>query len=246
MSLSLNETHKLVKDAARGSGMSWGEADELARAAVWLEVAGLPGLVQATRAIDEHINQLCADIELNKEEHWTLGPKFTGGDGRVSALAAATCAHDLVAGEIGAGSRKTVLEIRALFLPLIPAGALARLAPAPHQTIHIDVIDPAGETAMTISREGGDVRLRQSEANAIQAHPLVDLVVSFTASGERDTHRDGQCIWSPEIRQCALGNGLNPDPHALETLQAFAHNCLVPATEESRLKGAGAGTVDRD
>lgn len=37
-----------------------------------------------------------------------------------------------------------------------------------------------------------------------------------------------------------------PAPSAWSTLNAFAHRTYAPATEESRMKGAGAGTSDND
>lgn len=37
-----------------------------------------------------------------------------------------------------------------------------------------------------------------------------------------------------------------PTANAWKTLNTFAHRTYAPATEESRLKGAGAGTTDRD
>lgn len=37
-----------------------------------------------------------------------------------------------------------------------------------------------------------------------------------------------------------------PTASAWKTLNTFAHRTYAPATEESRLKGAGAGTTDRD
>lgn len=38
----------------------------------------------------------------------------------------------------------------------------------------------------------------------------------------------------------------DPEASAWETLTVFAHRTYAPATEESRLKGAGAGITDRD
>ncbi|WP_270731591.1 DUF3726 domain-containing protein [Shimia sp. Alg240-R146] len=38
----------------------------------------------------------------------------------------------------------------------------------------------------------------------------------------------------------------NPDKRDWETLQSLAHRTYAPATEASRLKGAGAGTTDND
>ena len=42
-SWSLNEIEALAKKAARGSGCSWGVAEDAGRAVRWLEARGLPG-----------------------------------------------------------------------------------------------------------------------------------------------------------------------------------------------------------
>ncbi len=43
MSWSLNEIEGLARKAARGSGLSWGLAEEAGKATRWLCAAGLPG-----------------------------------------------------------------------------------------------------------------------------------------------------------------------------------------------------------
>ncbi|SFM67736.1 DUF3726 domain-containing protein [Shimia aestuarii] len=44
----------------------------------------------------------------------------------------------------------------------------------------------------------------------------------------------------------ALATRATPDPEAWDMLSALAHRTYAPATEESRLLGAGAGTTDND
>ncbi|MGX9352926.1 DUF3726 domain-containing protein [Shimia sp. W99] len=44
----------------------------------------------------------------------------------------------------------------------------------------------------------------------------------------------------------ALATRATPDPDAWDMLSALAHRTYAPATEESRLLGAGAGTTDND
>ncbi len=242
MSLSLNETHKLVKDAARGSGLSWGEADELARAAVWLEVAGQHGLINACRAVDEHLNALASTVEFSSADGTIiLSPCYGTGDGRIGALAAGLAARDLLSPARG----ENVITIKSVFLPILAVGLIAPVDPAPNNQHTITVSTTDGNTA-TFVRTHHDVRVHNTPQHKKSPHALVDMTITSTVLDISKPRTAGEIIWSETIHQTALENGLSPDITAVNPLRALAHNCLVPATEESRLKGAGAGTVDRD
>jgi len=246
VSLSLNETHKLVRDGARGSGLFPGESDELARAAVWLEVAGLPGLINANRAIDEHLNGLAGDVELTQRDGWQLSPRYAMGDGRIGALAAGICARDLVAAAIAAGDGGLHVRIDSVFLPLIAAGLIAPLDPGPAKRLVIETRNANSQATAMIVNTGDEIRMEESYIDAKPSHPLVDLSITIESGYSSAPLADGCCIWSPDVYRRALEQGLSPDRPARETMASLAKNCLVPATEDSRLKGAGAGTVDRD
>lgn len=66
-------------------------------------------------------------------------------------------------------------------------------------------------------------------------------VPAFHASSDVQIARAGQ-LGTPRSRQSRA----DPDAKAWEILLAFAHRTYAPATEESRLKGAGAGLSDND
>jgi len=246
MSLSLNETHKLVREAARGSGLSFGEAEELASAAVWLEVSGVPGVVNASRAIDEHLNGLAGGVECVQKDGWMLTPQYAKGDGRIGALAAGLCARDIVAAATASGENGRIATIKSVFLPFVPIGLLAQLDPGLTKEFIIDIRNGYGQVTATITVTGNSVRIHESHIDAKPSHPLVDLTIASGTNRSSTDENEGRCIWSPDIRHQALTRGLCPNAHAVNALASLARNCLVPATTESRLKGAGAGTVDRD
>jgi hypothetical protein len=246
MSRSLNETHKLVKDAARGSGLSFGEAEELASAAVWLEVSGVTGVINASRAIDEYLNGLAGGVECVQKDGWLLTPQYAKGDGRIGALAAGLCARDLVAAAIASGENGHIATIKSVFLPFVAIGLLAPLDPGLANRMVIEIRNSDGQVTATIIVTSNSVNIYESHIDAKPSHPLVDLTIATGMNNRIAQETEGRCIWSPDTRQQALERGLSPNAHACNALASLARNCLVPATEESRLKGAGAGTVDRD
>ena len=62
MSYSLNEIEALCKCAARGSGLSWGLAEEAARATRWLVSDGLPGPEMLAALLELNDRQLVSDV----------------------------------------------------------------------------------------------------------------------------------------------------------------------------------------
>lgn len=70
MNLSLNEIEALCKKAARGAGMSWGLAEEAAKAARWLSAQGMegPALLAAQLRLNDGTDyaQLAPRIEADR------------------------------------------------------------------------------------------------------------------------------------------------------------------------------------
>lgn len=78
---------------------------------------------------------------------------------------------------------------------------------------------------------------------------------AITEGASLDLTEEGQTPTAPWLRLARGGvaatpraalSRATPDPAAWDSLNAFAHRTYAPATEESRRKGAGAGTPDRD
>lgn len=62
MHYSLNEIEALCKRAARGSGLSWGLAEEAARASRWLAAYGLPGPQMLAALLELNDQLLFSDV----------------------------------------------------------------------------------------------------------------------------------------------------------------------------------------
>lgn len=242
MSLSLNETHKLIKEAGRGAGLSWGEADELAQAAVWLEVAGFPGCRTAQCVLDE-IDAVCAPVVTSTEAGWHF--TSAGAEGTLNSLLVAIGVRDIaLPAAVSPGSFPTVNVIGVRW-PLLFLGAMGKLVPGRGDQMLLRMTDVKGELRheVTIRASGvwSDWDGSWSDASSPQTY-----TIALTREVEFARGDASRCVWSQDLHIAATETGLSPDPQALKFLRRYARVCLVPATEESRLKGAGAGTVDRD
>ncbi|MEL7544600.1 MAG: DUF3726 domain-containing protein [Pseudomonadota bacterium] len=207
MTYSLNETHKLVKDAARGADWTWGDADELARLAVWLEVAGAAGLAYAADALESdgaEIRDLFSarDAVMVRGNHETLSPP----------------------------------------LPLV--AVLSALAQDIGQALRINDA-PTGQYAAYVSPDGEVLccpNLISLSTSLSEGTPSKWTVILTTEQPSTNLLP----VMSQKIRSAAVQTGLDHDAAAHQRLEAHARKTLVEATAASRLRGAGAGTVDRD
>ncbi|MEO0618046.1 MAG: DUF3726 domain-containing protein [Pseudomonadota bacterium] len=207
VSYSLNETHKLVKDAARGAGWPWGDADDIARVAVWLEVAGASGLAFAADTFDRKIG--------------TVSDIFSARDGLTTGDTQTVTCHLL----------PLIAILSLLADDLEQAFAISRMS-GPQ---HIAHISPNGTAAC------------QAEFTPATNAPRDAALDSWSI--DVTTHRqppDMMTIMSPTIRRSAVETGLHLDSEARSRLEEHARKTLVEATAASRLRGAGAGTVDCD
>jgi len=213
VSLSLNETHKLVKDAARGGGLSWGEADELARASVWLESAGVASLDEARTAIAGN--------------HDDLRTAIAARDTILVQLLHRTADHPVTCRQTSLGRL---------------AFALMMTIDVPEDcAVRVEATTTQDAPAWTLQRSGTSVTASHRPENLSDSK--FDVVATVHLETIEPLSID---LWSPAIQQHAFETGLSPDRKALAALRILARKTLVPATEQSRLKGAGAGTVDRD
>lgn len=216
MTFSLNEIEVTGKRAARGAGYSWGLAEEAGKAARWLTVHDLPG--------PEMLAELLTRNDGRPYE--ALAPEPAAGpwqsrSGPLCPLISGAALCDR-AQEIARGQ---AIELGATAYPLllVPfAAAAAKLG------------------AMTILLIWPDVRVEVGADG-------------FALEGDASalTARSVECV-----RCCKGDGGMTMAPVnlpgraiAAETwsrLGAFAQRTFAPATEASRLAGAGAGLQDND
>lgn len=197
MTWSLNEIEALARKAARGSGYSWGVAEEAGAAVRWLEARGLSGT-----------GALCH----------LLNARAGAPDGACCSLSAGIALTD--AGEMPA---LPGLRIGPVLSPMLLLPFVAWLADKAKQRISL--------------------RCGNEDAG-------VTLDCGALCDADMDWQRCGAVLLLPG----ATRTGARRDPANRATcgadrvaaLSAFAGLTYAPATEESRLAGAGAGVSDTD
>lgn len=189
MSYALNEVEAMAKKAVRGAGLSWGLAEDAAKATRWL-------------------------CEL-------------GQDG-VGALAAILNDPDLSGGPLVQGVR-------------ISDGA-ASLADTP---MHFGAVSTPMMllpfAAMAARQLGQTVTVKCADQVAVTDGIILSMSAPLLGASAV-TIRVGGALETPCDRQTRAA----PDAQDWETLSTFAHRTYAPATEASRLLGAGAGLSDND
>ena len=218
MSWSLGETAALALKAARGSGLSWGLAEETAAAVVWLHVNGLPG-----------ISALCSYLGNPDGAPRTDGacPILTG------------CA--LIDGAMPCpehpGDVSVIGPVRA---PLLLLPFVARLDGG---TIWLLTSSQSGDADGIINGpDGNDPPGNDPTGNDPGGDAFASHCLSGAASCQlrRDTRPQ---VIAPQREVLRLASHF---ACCVDRLGTFAYRTYAPATGQSRLAGAGAGLTDND
>lgn len=216
MSYSLNEIEAQAKRAARGAGLSWGMAEEAGRATRWLASHNLPG-----PALLCHL--LTQNDGVPQDQ---IAPRMDGGawsafSGALCPLAAGATLND-TADQMDAGQTIKMADVSCPLLVLPFAAWAALHLKQPVRVIWQDVqIDTDGEG---IWIDGAAAGIGATEAETLKCHLTL---------ARQDPPR------SPSIRGSVSSE-------VWARLNAFAHRTYAPATEASRILGAGAGVSDND
>lgn len=216
MTFSLNEIEVTGKRATRGAGYSWGLAEEAGKAARWLTVHDLPG--------PEVLAELLTGYD--GAGYDDLAPVSDAGiwqarSGRLCPLITGAALCDR-ASEIASG-RTLELGPTAYPVLLLPyAAAAAKLAEVVLELSWTDTRVEISAEGMAV--EGDDSTLMARSAESVLCRRCEKSLAAMPASVPgREVAAD---TWS--------------------RLGAFAQRTFAPATEASRLAGAGAGLQDND
>lgn len=213
MSHSLNEIEATAKKASRGSGMSWGLAEEAGRAVRWLASHDMAGVALLAELLQHN----------DGVDHRSIAPKALDGkwvapSGKLCPIISGATLNDC-ADRLASGKP---IEMEAVSQPLlaVPFAAWAAL--------HVcrPVIAIWGE--VSIASDGYGIWL---VGNPGRDGPS-DM--SFKISDTPKTPPQ-----KPRLRGVVC-------PDGWKVLNRFAHRTYAPATEASRLLGAGAGVSDND
>ena len=217
--VSLAEIDAMGRKAARGAGYAWGMAEEAGRAARWLAAYRLPG-PQRLAALLATCDGLLADyVPLNTELPW----RSTGGKlcGVTCGAAVSDRAEDLRNG--------LAFELDSVVEPLMILPFLCRAAR--DLDFHIGLF--AGGVGIAATPAGPMWAGSAAPAFPSAGSVSIRLAGDGTGGETGDVHRH-------------IPDGYAVPVTVWRALDAFALRTYVPATEESRLSGAGAGTSDND
>jgi hypothetical protein len=220
MSFSLNEVEAMGKRAARGAGLPWGLAEEAGKAARWLTARGYPGAEQLADVLTRNDKQGYAELAPVDVDGVWQAPA-----GRLCPLITGAALCDRAA-EIAEG-RVIELGMTAQPLLLVPyiAGAAKLIGTAiaigwEHVTMIVtqdrEIID--GNPNALTARSTDSIRCRRVDDASNLATPAVSV--------NQPAAPVDAATWS--------------------RLAAFAQRTFAPATEASRLSGAGAGLSDNN
>ena len=215
---SIGEVDSLVLKAYRGAGFSWGLAQEAGHAAAWMAVNGLP-------ALDEFAHLL---TRIDRQVTGALTPltsdrtNWSNPAGQLCPVitGAAISETDLPAINFDEG-----LTVQSVYQPLILVPFIARSAKQLQRNLVLKF-----QGVEIVCHKKGDAHSLVNPAVAESVSCDVTIVFADqTTAGTSDTCR----------RARATQDSLN-------WLNKLAHRTYVPASEESRLAGAGAGLTDND
>jgi hypothetical protein len=246
MRASQFEIYRIVQRAREGLGAGYGADRDGARSVAWLEARGLPGL-----------SLLAADLPVL--ERGIQPPGLPGGAGSElaidmgggSAIAHAGALWDILAGRAPApGGGEAGLLLRHCRSPLFlippvlenPRGLAVCLGwQSDAGPVQARIDAQASLTLFThpvailesalLGEVLGDVRILAGPAGRTAPLPAG---MTVALDGQSLARRFGR----------ALDEGIEVDPEVWRRLESVAARVQVPASEESRLKGAGGGDAN--
>jgi hypothetical protein len=216
MSHSLNEIEALAKRAARGTGLSWGQSEETGKATRWLASHRLPGVAVLASVLAQNDGLSHKEVAPS-----SLQGMWEAPSGTLCPLAAGMALNDC-ADRVGLGQ---TIEMARVSHPLlvVPFAAWAAM--------HINAPVSVNWPGVRIETDGYGLWIDTPRDIMGETAPVS---MSFRRAEPREDPAN-----KPELRG-------EIDKEAWQQLNAFAHRTYAPATEESRLLGAGAGVSDND
>ena len=216
---SIGEVDSLVLKAYRGAGFSWGLAQEAGNAAAWMAVNGLPALdefAQLLGCIDRQVSGALTPLVSDKA-CW-LNP--------AKQLCPVITGAAFSESDLDAFDLKQGLNIQSVVQPMILLPFISQSA----KHLKCDLVLQIDALKVVCAKDGGG-----------HYGPLRLASV--------ESRKSDVCIWQAEQsvkRPFQDHQRARATPQSLEFLNQLAHRTYVPASEESRLAGAGAGLLDND
>lgn len=216
MSHSLNEIEAMSKRAGRGAGLSWGLAEEAAKGTRWLSAFGFPGTELLADLLE--LNDRIPPIDVSPVS--LSAEVWHAPARRMSPLIAGASLSDCAVRLLDRGT----ITMENVSLPLLAVPFMGGAA------LRLGVPVAVEWDGARLATDGKQLCV-QASPEALEARQAQKLVFSAPAdmSGRRE----------PVLRA-------DVSEESWDRLAAFAHRTFAPATEESRLRGAGADLSDND
>ena len=237
--LSIGEFDSLVLKAYRGAGFSWGMAQEAGRAAAWLALHGLPAgkyFAQLVQQVDGADPISLTPIIVHSHwptDHLPLCPVVSGtvlSDHGLQYFASAVDDRS-----------ESGLLLGTIYSPIIILPFVSDCAQAAGVSLQVTadrcsiVVTPNGQCDISQGSEFGS--------------KLVETItIRSVVNGQIEGQIEGQaaCQTQDQSGSPTVCQRVSVSVTDLEILEQYAHRTYVPATEESRNSGAGAGLTDND
>ena len=216
MTHSLNEIEATAKRAARGAGLSWGIAEEAAKACRWLASHKLPGVTALAELLT-----LIDGVPHRNVSPISLDGAWTAPSGRLCPLASGTALNDCAELLL----KEKPIEMINLSYPLllIPFAAWA--------SVHINTPVKVSWSNVTISTNGKCIEINNSSP-----HINVEIATVLSCYPAKDFQTGAS---KPGMRGII-------EPSAWVRLTEFSDRTYAPATDASRRLGEGSGNSDND
>ena len=216
MSHSLNEIEAMAKKAARGAGMSWGLCEEAGKAVRWLESHELPGIATFIQLLEK--NDGLPEVQSTPI---SFDGVWTSVSGQLGPILSGAALNDS-AEKLRSGTPVELAEVSfpMLLVPFVAWAALHLDQPVEVKWGNLHAVSNGYDLAL--QDPDGEISVKSAALVTVsKASKLPELAISATLRGNVDAD-----VWSK--------------------LATFAHRTYAPATEESRMLGAGAGVTDND
>lgn len=219
VNLSLNELEALCRKAARGAGLDWGPADEAGRAARRLAAFDLPGPELLLARLARHAG--------DGVPAGALSPRSLDGEwwsaGEVLCPVLAGAALSDAAWRLGDAGEIVLHDVICPLLLTPFVGLAARQLGTPVSVAWADLI--LTDDGCVLWLDGTRARIFDERADTVRCVT-------------------GAALDTPSGKPLSQVTRARPDPVCVEGLEAFAQRTYAPATEESRLRGAGSALTE--
>jgi len=216
---SLNEVEVYSRRAARGAGLSWGLAEEAGKASRWLAERGLPCVELLVRLLTVNDGRAYAD----------MAPVISGNLWRAATGdLCPLCCGAALSDRMHVFERDGTIRLIGVAFPLLLVPFLDRSWRSHDACSELRWPD----VRVSIYSDGLDIE------RAGDTSPLSERadVVELSAGGKRNTRLSHQSRVA----------GVSASRPVWDALNALAGRTYVPASKESRARGAGAGRTDND